>query len=58
MNKSSLNKLAILLGILAFILAITSIGFRSYRGHSFDHFHAIFVLALLAFLVSLAGRKQ
>ena len=58
MNKSTTGKLALLLGAVAFLLALISIAIQYSRGRGFDYFHLIFALGLLAFLISIAGRKQ
>ena len=58
MNKSTTGRLALILGAIAFLLTLISITIQYSRGRGFDYFHLIFALGLLAFLISIAGRKE
>ena len=58
MNKSTTSKLALVLGGVAFLLAVISLAIQYSRGRGIDYFHLIFALGLLAFLISIAGRKE
>ena len=58
MNKSTTGKVALTLGTVAFVLALISMAIQYSHGRGVDYFHLIFALGLLAFLISIAGRKE